>query len=314
VAGDFTGDGQVDLALSLNPAELCYCEGEVWFYEGGVGFDTIPELRFTQPGPWQLSADRFGRVMVNLGDANGDGYDDLYISPGNSADSLSFIYFGGPGFDTIPDITIAQDALVAASGGDINRDGYPDLITSFPLESSSGSRVYIYYGGPDMDSLPDIQIYARDLPEFSLWFGAAVAGLGDVNGDGVDDFAASALQDFSGRGEVFIFSGTGEPTAVGDDPETIPSSFTLYQNYPNPFNPSTTITFELEQRSHVTLTILNMLGQEVAHLVNREMAAGAQSVRWNGTTDDGTPVASGIYLYRLTAGDFVQTRKMELLK
>ncbi len=96
--------------------------------------------------------------------------------------------------------------------------------------------------------------------------------------------------------------------------EYLPASFTLTQNYPNPFNPSTTIEYSLPRRSHVTIDIYNMLGQKVCTLVDRDESAGDHSAVWDGTEASGESVATGIYLYRLQAGDRTETKKMLLLK
>ena len=98
--------------------------------------------------------------------------------------------------------------------------------------------------------------------------------------------------------------GVSEPTVA-----TVPDEFSLAQNYPNPFNPSTTIRYELPERAIVSLKIYNVLGQEVATLVNEEEEPGSYQVRF-----DGKGLASGIYLYRLQAGDYFETKKLVLLK
>ncbi len=89
----------------------------------------------------------------------------------------------------------------------------------------------------------------------------------------------------------------------------IPTVYSLSQNYPNPFNPSTTIEFGLPTASNVTLKVYNMLGEEVASIVNQAMNAGYHTV-----TFDGSKFTSGMYIYRITAGNFVQVKKMMMLK
>jgi len=89
----------------------------------------------------------------------------------------------------------------------------------------------------------------------------------------------------------------------------LPVSYELYQNYPNPFNPSTTIKFALPQDSKVNLTVFNVLGEKVAKLINQEMKAGYHQIEF-----DASHYASGVYLYSITAGKFVETKKMVLMK
>ena len=93
-----------------------------------------------------------------------------------------------------------------------------------------------------------------------------------------------------------------------------PKVFALHQNYPNPFNPITSFRYELPEQSHVTIVIYDMLGREVRTLVNTTQDAGFKLVIWNATNDYGKPVSAGVYLYQINAGDFVQTKKMVLLK
>jgi|GEM_PF-3143890 len=94
----------------------------------------------------------------------------------------------------------------------------------------------------------------------------------------------------------------------------VPSKFTLEQNYPNPFNPETVINYQLAAASTVTLLIYNLRGQKIRTLIDEEKAAGSYSVQWNGKDDSGFAVASGIYVYLITAGEFRDLKKMVLVR
>jgi flagellar hook assembly protein FlgD len=96
--------------------------------------------------------------------------------------------------------------------------------------------------------------------------------------------------------------------------ELIPREFDLYQNYPNPFNPITNIYFDIPTISSVNISIYDMTGRLVKILVDQKQAPGLRSVIWNGQNDQGNLVSAGVYLYQIHAGEFVQTKKMVLLK
>ncbi len=104
----------------------------------------------------------------------------------------------------------------------------------------------------------------------------------------------------------------GDYTAVENEP--LPERFTLDQNFPNPFNPTTEITFTLNQESDITLTIFNMLGQEVKELTSGFKPVGKYTVQWNGKDNLGRSVSTGVYLYSLNNGTQVLTKKMVLMK
>ncbi len=104
------------------------------------------------------------------------------------------------------------------------------------------------------------------------------------------------------------------PTDVAEGSGTLPTQFDLAQNYPNPFNPTTTIQYTLPTRSPVKLEIYNVAGQLVRRLADNDQSAGTYSITWDGTSTSGDPVSTGVYLYRFQAGNFVDTKKMLLLK
>jgi|GEM_PF-2937694 len=105
------------------------------------------------------------------------------------------------------------------------------------------------------------------------------------------------------------------PETTTDAPEEgiTPAAITM-NNYPNPFNPLTTISFDLTDAGYTTLNIYNIAGQKIATLVQNELPAGTHNISWNGTTQNGTTVSSGMYFYRLQSGDYTMTNKMVLMK
>jgi hypothetical protein len=146
--------------------------------------------------------------------------------------------------------------------------------------------------------------------------GSITVGFAIVGGNDLNDFVANstaAMQKWAELGNsitVFEFVNTG----IEDEMLEIPSEFALKQNYPNPFNPSTTIKYDLKQNADVSLVIYDLLGREVKSVVNENQPAGYKKVVWNGTNNMGHKVSSGVYIYKLIAGDFVKTRKMILMK
>lgn len=120
------------------------------------------------------------------------------------------------------------------------------------------------------------------------------------------------------HGAGFWFAATNAMLSVnteGDGPGAeIPDAYQLDANYPNPFNPTTQIRYGLPEASAVRLVIFNLLGQVVQVLVNDQEEAGYHTVMWDGFMANGQAAPSGLYLYRIDAGDFSETRKMMLVK
>jgi len=104
------------------------------------------------------------------------------------------------------------------------------------------------------------------------------------------------------------------PVGISENENNIPVTYNLSQNFPNPFNPETTIKYQLPQASDVKITIYNTMGQKVKELVNKHTQAGYHNVVWDGKSNQGTQVSSGIYFYQINAGDFNKTMKLLLLK
>jgi hypothetical protein len=124
----------------------------------------------------------------------------------------------------------------------------------------------------------------------------------------------------SESGKNYILENSGDITVPSSErfilkrESVIPINFTLRQNFPNPFNPITTFRYDLPSDAFVTLSIYDMLGREVTQLVNTFQQAGFKSIQWDATNRYGKQVSAGVYLYQIEAGDFVQAKKMVLLK
>ena len=164
-------------------------------------------------------------------------------------------------------------------------------------------------------------IYAfNDMPAGSYKIRASVVGCNDSYCGGDSETAAPTLSVGMGMNVNNANLTAGAQTTNVDLVDgTIPTKFSLAQNFPNPFNPTTEISFELPANANVTLKVYNLLGQEVATLVNSNREAGRHSIVWNALDQRGVQLASGVYIYRLEARasngqNFIQTRRMVLLK
>lgn len=122
-------------------------------------------------------------------------------------------------------------------------------------------------------------------------------------------YGGVVLEGFLAQGEVLNYQMIMNLVSVENSDNLSPENFYLAQNYPNPFNPVTTIQFSIPQRSNVTLKVYDVLGKEITTLVNEEKERGVYTVNF-----DATSLASGIYLYRIQAGSFTETKKMILLR
>lgn len=109
--------------------------------------------------------------------------------------------------------------------------------------------------------------------------------------------------------EIIVIHSNGPVTEIQEGRQVKPHDFTLFQNYPNPFNPSTTIGFSIQEKGLVVLKVFDVLGREVATLVNEQLSPRVYQKNF-----DGSALASGVYVYRISAGSMVQTKKMVIMK
>ena len=96
--------------------------------------------------------------------------------------------------------------------------------------------------------------------------------------------------------------------------DVVPGTFALHQNYPNPFNPVTSIGFELPERTDISLVVYDLLGKKVKTLVNQNLGTGSYQIKWNGLSDHGEMLPSGMYFYELNSSDFRSVKKLILVK
>lgn len=172
------------------------------------------------------------------------------------------------------------------------------------------------------DEIPSVDNWEIESHELSLGKPFAGDWIGFDNetplvlakGDFIEfGFAPVPLTDGMKRDYIIRSVGRYQPDYAAFS-DMLPSRFQLYHNYPNPFNPATTMRYDLPHASQVRLEVYNVLGQRIATLVDESQEAGQHQVSWNGVDSDGRPVSSGIYFYRLKTDEFVETKKMMLLK
>jgi hypothetical protein len=262
--------------------------------------------------------------------------DKWYLVPGsgiNLTRLLAYIYFNPPtGLQTVewyPD-------LPRKPGSTTDEPDSFEVFVQIPV-SSTNSTPRALYRINHMNGTTDTVIsqYDRTLNDGKIPLGRYnfLRGGRDSHGSGTiygsvylindtalvsayyqDSLVNRARQDsFLIRADALILEQAGAPVGIFE-PSYIPIEYSLSQNYPNPFNPVTQIRYTLPQLANVQLKIYDILGREVKTLINSEQPAGAYRVEWNGTNNYGTQVSSGMYIYRMVAGKFVQTKKMMFLK
>ena len=194
-----------------------------------------------------------------------------------------------------------------AIASDLNGDGLMDLAV-VDGDLATGPALVVLVG--QRDGLPVLEGRYR-LPGLG---GEVLAG--DLNGDEATDLVVLGRSVEGGPGGAFVFLNQGVPaTAIAAETVAPPAAFTLGANYPNPFNPATTIPLVVPSGAKdVDLTIYNVLGQPMQRIWTGPLPAGEHLLTWDGRDAHGQPVAAGVYLYRLQAGDQTRTRKMVKLE
>ena len=231
----------------------------------------------------------------------------------HKADEGTFTYIAGRPY--------RMDNTALAANYDYMVDNFmistmlPVELTSFTASASNGNVTLNWTTATEINNRGfEIQRKNAAANSEGSWqtigFKAGYGTSSDIHEYSFNDNIGSLNGSFAYRLKQMDFDGSFQYSAeVLVKNTTLPASFDLSQNYPNPFNPSTTINYDLPVKSFVTLKVYDILGSEVATLVNENQDASHYSIKF-----DASKLSSGIYLYKLKAGDFVQTRKMILMK
>ena len=332
---DVNRDGYADVLLS-DPFKIAsdYTGGVLVLYGGDAALprdiymddNSISSLQTTLISA--ANADRSGTKFA-CADMNGNGKNDLMIA--NLRTKKVSVLLDFPFAKSRVDMgDYAKKMTVSLPGdwggiaaGDVNGDGFADLLAGSPSANVGGQRDgrtyvifgsrYIHRGTFDMtrgeQSAGTSQISGYQDNQELGW---AVA-CGDVNGDGIDDMLVGApdtrIAHNRQAGEVYVIYGrsTQNQEPAVEQPQ-------LLHNYPNPFNADTIIRYRLPAAQRVRLGIYNAMGQEVRLLVDGEMAAGEHRAIWDGHDGHFQPVGSGVYFCRMVGEEFTQSIKLLYLK
>ena len=207
-----------------------------------------------------------------------------------------------------------EDLSTMLEGKDFNvwlLNDNKSFVHTVDIASTSLTPVYSYIDNPLTNNNPDANILVTSILQNSGYFDHVQGVWYDVSeqkwalyNEDLADYTVGI------KYNIYVANSSGIPTAVEEEknPATV-SNFELQQNYPNPFNPTTQIRFSLPEQSQVTLKVYNILGKEIATLVNDVKSAGVHEINF-----DGSGLASGVYFYTLQTGKFTQTHKMILMK
>ncbi|HEY3294557.1 MAG TPA: T9SS type A sorting domain-containing protein [bacterium] len=291
--GDIDGDHFADFITNpLSP------QPSFRIFRGSSQPDTFPD----QIWP---NFDAIQPAVIN--DLNGDGRAEVCMPH----DSLIDVYFGGDSLPHAANATLvfAAFALDIHSAGDINGDGFNDFFARDDL-AGWGGYASLYLGHPDLYRYPLLSVTGHQTP-LNLPGVSMVTGLGDVNGDGVDDFGVGGISGNNDgqRGKAVIVAGNRDWHAAADDPVILPPSSFRLSVFPNPFNGTATINLTLPDFTElVDLNLYNIAGQSVYHQVVK-VTSLQMHLRLNATD-----LSTGVYFLRATARKQSATTKLLLLK
>nr|MBN2277865.1 T9SS type A sorting domain-containing protein [candidate division Zixibacteria bacterium] len=243
----------------------------------------------------------------------------------NNADSLDVMFMLWPAMLDGSDINSLDDGQkLSFTGQFINPSGFLDTLyfreRNMGESDEQGFTVQSFSDGPNIIALqtsdPAAFVISSPLLRFTEHINQRTSVVFRPYRPGLYDERMYVIDSASGEllHTIILSASSPNPTAVDEPDGLLPGEYFLAPNFPNPFNPSTEVFYFLARRSQVEITIYNLLGQRVKTLINGDQSAGEHAIIWDGMNEHGEHVASGIYFCRFMAGDFVQTRKMVLVK
>jgi len=325
--GDINGDDYDDLLFSsiIGTRNLPHTDSLHYlyiFYGSDVpnfilGNEDIKYTSYVRPNiKW---AEWFVRYF-SVDDINCDGYDDVVIGRGSYLPRVTNVHYGSPtGIDTIPDFVVVDpDSNIGLYTGDIsqtigdyNADGYNDFV------AWGGYHTFcLYLGGPYISNENPVGALGFAAPFWNWHFPCKALIVSDQTGDGEVELLVNArsIDSVSYGYAEMVYGNSGVHTDIGEETNIKETGMDLKNNYPNPFNPETVISYQLPVNSFVTLKVYDVLGREIAELLNEEQRPGKYKVNLSGKN-----LASGVYIvrfsYRQSDGvKVINSLKIELVK
>jgi hypothetical protein len=278
-AADFDNDGDFDITTASYQANSIRV-----LFNNGDGIFVLDSIYGV-----------YGCQSVIAADLNGDSYVDL-ATVNNDLDRVSVLLNAGNGTFGVQSLYPVGGFPVDISSADFDGDGDLDLATS-----NLGSQdISVLLNNGDATFAAQLQYPVNDP------YGVYSADF-DTDGDldiAVTNWSTNAVTLLMNR----------EVVGLETSKDLIPKQFALHQNYPNPFNPVTFINYDLPKKERVEIIIYNALGEIVKTLVSKDQVPGYHTAVWDATNNFGSKVSSGLYFYRLQAGEFISTKKLLLLK
>ena len=282
--------------------QLLKTDDDMVFLTAIVGEDFLfPDVSFREGHLYHLVLSRTNGLVTMFMDGENVGEME---SAGNTTSNGNLVL----GYDThsygenlsgsMTDVTVYSSGLADESVSIIYEDG-PHSEINIPEETNLVAHwpMDVEYSDPSTPEAPMQDIIGGNNGTLTNAWWAAVA---------------SGYETYADNG-AWIFS-VDITNALSIDDISMPMEYALHQNYPNPFNPITTIRYDLPEAGHVNVVIYDMMGHQIKQLISGTEDAGRKSVVWDSTNDYGKPVSAGVYMYRIQTGEYIQTKKMVLLK